>query len=291
MAWRSEGSDVDLGFSGEAHNFGFVDAGGLDLCLDGCDGTTDTVCEARTPGTRLTVPLPLITNGVPICLDPRLDGALTGTLDVATGAVELTGMLAADAYVLQPLDRVCPRCGGDGTIGSTGTCQGGRNAGAPCTVEAIADVVFSTPSTYQLSSDCLPDGKPTRTLALPLALSTGERRLDGPKPCEGQTDDDQCGSGSCTADCTAVATSKGGLNQTCCSTKQTLPCFPSAPDAQSAIVRTGSPAVLASSPRRGVLADVTCLPTTTDATVDILWGVPGPAALLLPFDLRIATDD
>lgn len=300
LAWRMGGSDVDYGFSGEAHDFPFVEGRGFDLCLGAC--ASDTRCQVRATGAeQLAAPLPVLTNGVPVCLVPRLAAPPTGTLDLASGALALDVALAADVFVLQPYAQVCPRCGGDGTVGSAGVCAGGSNQGRPCVVGALTTVVGSSGNPiHQLSQDCPPSGTPAATLDLPLVLSTGERRLDGPRPCPGQTDDDACyGGGTCTVDCSATPAAKGGRKQTCCSNNTILPCFPTAPDAAGgAIVRTGTPLVLEpplSDPAfpktaGGVLAHAGCFDETTDRTVDILYGFPGPTAWLLPFSLTLHAD-
>ncbi|MCW5892806.1 MAG: hypothetical protein KIT14_20020 [bacterium] len=298
LTWRGAGSDLDLGPSGEAHNFPFLEGRGLDLCLGACDG--DATCRVRAiDAEQLSAPLPLLANGVPVCLNPRLAAVPDGTLDLAHGALALNVTLAADVHVLQGLGQVCPRCSGDGTVGSAGLCQGGPNQGKPCVVDALTTVpgTLGDPL-YQLSQDCPPSGEPARTLDLPLVLSTGERRLDGSKPCPGQTMDDSChGTGTCTVDCADTPAPKGGINQTCCSDNPILPCFPSAPDASGALARTGTPAALVppdpALPRSGdgVLAHVGCMPRTTDSTVDILTGFPGPTAWLLPFRLTLQGAD
>lgn len=298
LSWKKDGSDWDYGFTGESHNFLFVEGRGLDLCLGDCSGTT---CQARgASADRLAAPIPLLTNMVPVCVDPRLASTPAGTLDLATGRLVFDTTLAADVYVLQPGGQVCPRCSGDGTIGSMGTCQGGRNVGDPCVVDALTVVVGSYGSEdYQLSSDCPPSGSPAGTLALPITLTTGEARLEGSRPCPGQQSDDSCsGPGTCSTDCSATPTSKGGVNQTCCSDNPLRPCFPTAPDAAGAIVRTGTPAALvpaspdAAYPQQGdgVLVQAACISPTTDLTVDVLTGLPGPLVWQLPFSLTVASE-
>jgi hypothetical protein len=301
LSWQRAYSDVDLGYSGEAHNFAFVQ-GGLDLCLRDCDDVTTTTCQlsaARAP--RPLPPLPLLVNGVPLCVALRVATPPAGTYDLASGALDLNTTVAATFHVLQPQTDVCPRCSGDGAGGSTGTCRGGANAGAPCIVDARTMLVGGAGDTeYQLSGDCLPSGPGVSAADIPLALSTGERRLDGSKPCPDQGVDDACpGATTCSLDCSATSASKGGRNQTCCSDDPWRPCFPTAPDASGqAIVRTGTPAVAFRTlvtevfPKigNGVLAYVGCSPRIRDATTDGVIGLGGPTAALLPFQLTL-TDD
>lgn len=303
VEWESAGSDLDFGFSGEAHNFPFLDGKGLDLCLSDCDGTTDTTCVVAGAGSRPFPPLPLLTNGVPLCLDARYATPPTGTFDLVTGELRLDVALSADAAILQPASLLCPRCSGDGTVGSAGVCQGGVNHGQPCVVDALTFVVGSGGDpTYQLSGDCAPSAAET-TLDLSVTLSTGEDRLDGSRPCSLQrpASDDACYGvdGTCTLACDATPAAKGGLNQTCCSNNPVLPCFPTAPDAApQGIVRTGTPAPPLPAPPdptypkhgAGALVHVGCLPATGDASVDIAQGLPGPTAWLLPFRLTVFDD-
>lgn len=302
------GSDLDNGNSGQSHNFPVVNGSSLNFCMSDCDGSTDMECNtcglvgATTPnGPTFGAPLPLLTNNVPVCVVNRFArDRIDGTYNLATGEASALVNLLSDVYVVQPLDSVCPRCSGDGTIGSTGTCNRGRNQGQPCTVNGLVNVVGSNPGFYQLSSDCLPDGRPAGTLTIDLPLTTGVSRKDGSNPCPGQTKDDECGGGTCTIDCSATPAPKGGINQTCCSNNQTLPCFPSATDSGSAIVRTGNPSPLTpafpdpSSPKTssgGKMVAVFCEARTTDASVDILTGLPGPGAIILPVEQTLTLSE
>lgn len=303
LAWRRQGSDVDFGW-GFFHDYAFVDAVGPTLCLDGCDGTKDTDCGVTVPSEAWRpLPFPILQQSVTLCAVLRATAPASGSLDVSSGAMTLDLPLAADVFILRSASNICPRCTGDGTIGSTGTCQGGfpdAGSGGPCTVEALATVPHSNGSpVYQLSSDCLPGGEPVRSLPVTARLTTGEARLDGSLPCPGQTADDLCPTASaCTVDCSAQEPPDGGLRQRCCIEVGgfgNASCFPTAPDAPPhAIVRTGLAPAFPATPfprtARGVLAHVGCLGETTDATVDILAGLPGPTAWLLPFEVTVTAE-
>jgi hypothetical protein len=153
---------------------------------------------------------------------------------------------------------------------------------------------------YTLSPDCPPDGVPAGTLALQLPVTTGSSVLPGPKPCAA-SDDDTCGAGSCSAECTGAACvtrtadgrcvdAKGGISQACCSTNTVRPCFPTADG--GSIVRDGTavPPAAASPdapfPATGTvtLAATFCEPSTGSLTLDTVAGLPGPGSLLLPMD-------
>lgn len=318
------GGDLDNGYSGDSHNFPVTAQSTLSFCLTNCDATTDSVCDGSGStgekgkslnGPFFGAPLPLLANNVPVCVVNRYANPnITTTYDLATG--ELSGgvvNLLSDVYVQTADtngDNVCPRCSGSG-LGQQGTCQAGARKGQSCTVDGTIRVVGSGPSSlpldqreaYNLSTECPPDsGKLSATLVIDLPLTTGEARKDGSKPCQGQTVDDACpGSGTCTFDCSATVPAKGGINQTCCSNQQTKPCFPTAPDSPpNAIIRNGVPAIALPAwpdptyPKTvegGKAAAVFCEASTKDATVDLLTGLPGPGALLLPYTTQVVAQE
>lgn len=320
------GSDLDNGWTGISHNFPVPQGARLELCLAGCDAASDPACEARgetgrgTPnGETFGPPLPLLAAGVPVCVVNRFDGPVDARVDLATGAIDGTLRLRSAVHALTPGGLVCPRCenglAAADAIGSQGRCAGGATPGAVCTVEGVMTVTGSAGNpTYKLSSQCLPAGSPTGTLSLAMPITTATSRLDGPLPCTGPgavaERDDACGAGTCDAACTGGACvalvdgecvdTKGGRSQACCSTDTTRSCFPTASGA-GAVVRTGRPFAAepgwpdpsypktASAP--AALAATFCEPATGDATVDMLTGLPGPGALLLPGQVRITAQD
>ncbi|HEV7731937.1 MAG TPA: hypothetical protein VGR62_07230, partial [Candidatus Binatia bacterium] len=125
--------------------------------------------------------------------------------------------------------------------------------------------------------------------------------LDGSLPCPDQTVDDSCGPGTCTVDCSTTAAAKGGVNQTCCSNNPSQPCFPTGPNSLSGqLVRTGTAGTLTPRwpdplyPKTGagtVLAATFCLPTVIDTTVDILAGLPGPGAVVMPVTVEVTAQE
>ncbi|HEV7731448.1 MAG TPA: hypothetical protein VGR62_04760 [Candidatus Binatia bacterium] len=293
----ASGSDLDLGTTGNAHNFAVSAGVRLDLCVTGCDATADATCDATVCTAQTFTPTPLLTNGVPVCLVQRpITTSAIGTFDLVSGALAMPLTLETRVHVQTPLDNVCPRCSGV-TIGAAGTCDSGARQGQACTVDASVHVIGSNPD-YLLSADCPPDA-PKLALAFPIVttLTTGDTALAGSRPCPGQAVDDACGEGMCTADCSDTIPTKGGINQTCCSNSTSTPCFPTAADSPGVILRTGVPVPLmpawpTSSPQSAtgtVLAATFCVPRTTDQSVDILYGLPGPGAVLLPVDLSVRT--
>ncbi|HLK11598.1 MAG TPA: hypothetical protein VKW76_09470 [Candidatus Binatia bacterium] len=306
------GSDLDNGTTGTSHNFPIPQNSTLKYCLSGCDGAGTPSCQASGStgkgslnGEDFGAPLPLFASNVPVCVVNRFaDPTITGTVNVQTGIFDATATpihLNSDVYLTnQPPQDVCPICSG-GSVGAKGTCDSGPNQGKSCTVDGIVTVnnpPAVTNKKYTLSSDCPPDPaqlKATLKITLPLTgdpakPSTLAAKAAGNFPCPGQTVHDSCGS-PCTVDCSTIKPLKGGLNQFCCNSDGTTPCFPTSPSSGSqAIVRTGSatpptpawvPNSTTSATSTGVLAATFCEAATGSNVIDTTSGLPGPGALLL----------
>ena len=304
----ASGTDLDNGWIGIAHNFPIVGGSTIRACLSGCDASTTSLCAADAatgPGTANPAfgpPLPLFVVGSATCLVNRYDGAITGTTDLATGAIDLTLTLSTEVWVAPP-SVVCPQCSGDG-LGTTGVCLAGPDKGRACRVEGTVLVSDAGNKPFRLSSSCRPDGTLAARLSIPLHVTTGARAIQGPLPCAGQLETNGCASGdSCTGTCsgsacvamapdpvdpaTAVCVDrKGGLSQRCCAADTTLPCFPA-----DRITREGKAVLLQPTwpdpayPKTGdpVLVDTFCEPATGSNLLDALTtGLPGASALILP---------
>src|SRR6516162_1203251 len=138
------GSDLDNGVSGVSQNFPILGGTSLKYCLNGCDGTGVTTCtgtgttgDNSLNGPTFGAPLPLIAANIPVCVVNRFqESTITNTFDLATGQSTGDVKLFSDVYITGSAQEVCPRClvsGGNGTIGSQGTCSSSaRNAGASC---------------------------------------------------------------------------------------------------------------------------------------------------------------
>jgi hypothetical protein len=301
---NSNGSDLDLGVSGVSHDFPIVGGTVLKYCLNGCDGTSVTTCtgigltgDDSLNGPTFGAPLPLLAANIPVCVVNRFqESTITNIFDLATG--ESTGdvKLFTDVYIAGSAQEVCPRClvsGGNGMIGSKGTCSSSaRNAGASCTVSGIDYVAQGAGNPeYLLAGECSPGGALVGTLDLDLPLTTETAQsAPGPLPCKslGQTQDDACGAGTCTAGCTGNACvaktadgqcidAKGGMSQVCCSSNTSLPCFPTRNG--GTIERSGKRATEGHS---GALAATFCIAPTQSTIVNITYGLPGPGAVILP---------
>jgi hypothetical protein len=322
---KGNGSDLDNGWTGTSHNFPVIGGSKLTYCLSGCDGKTTFQC-AGTGTTKLGTgtttnpivngltfgaPLPLLTTGVPVCVINRYqDPQLTGTFNLQTGEAGAAGSpnevkLFSDVWLRTKFPgEVCPRCnvpGGNGAIGSTGTCSSSAsNAGAPCRVDGEVSVAGGGQNPYLLSSDCSPLGdnpQPNGTLDIQLKFTTGSTSLAGPLPCRDsagpQTQDDNCGSGSCTATCTGSACvgtndkgecidAKGGIAQLCCSNNTATPCFPTR--GGGTITRTGTPGT---NGQTMVNATTFCIARTESTLINATTGLPGPGTLLLPAEVKV----
>lgn len=302
----ASGTDLDNGWTGFSQNFPVVSNSALRLCLTGCGATTNPQCtedEAQTTavnGTTFGAPLPLLAAGAPVCVVNRFAPTkITGaTANLATGEVSGTVNLLSDVY-LSTSTQVCPRCSG-GEPGQVGTCDSGAKQGRACTTDGVVTVANAAGNPrYTLSPDCPPDGSAAGTITIGLPLSTGSSVLSGSRPCPGQQVDNGQGCGACGTTCSGAACVsmtadgqcvdvKGGLSQNCCANATAQPCFPTANGGQ--IVRTGMAAPPTppfpdpAYPKSGnvTLVATFCEATSGSTTVDLVTGLPGPGALVLP---------
>lgn len=322
MRVGNEGTDLDNGWTGIAHNFPVPPCSTLKLCLSGCDASTNPICDATGPtgagtinGLTFGPPLPLITQSVPVCVINRYQGAVTGRVNVQTGQImpdqPVQVNLFSDTHFTQT-DAVCPRCAGASAkeIGGTGRCDRGPNQGQDCVVESKIDVPLGDgDKTYTLSGTCVPaQGQFAGTLDIRLPLTTEISRLQGPKPCQTgggvAVQDDNCSGSPCAAQCTGGSCAsrddqgrcidqKGGISQLCCNNNPTRPCFPTA--GGGTIERTGVAAIPVATngmgwpettyPKQvlgGALAATFCEGATTTSVINSTTGLPGPGALILP---------
>jgi hypothetical protein len=307
------GSDLDNGWTGTSHNFPVIDGSSLKYCLSGCDGTTTFQCTGTGAtgtgslnGETFGAPLPLLAANVPVCVVNQYhDTTLNGTFNLQTGEAGTAASpnlvhLNSMVYLRTTFPEVCPRCnvpGGAGKIGSQGTCSNtSKTPGAPCKVDG--EVTVAGKGLYLLSSACTPLGdSPPTTLDIQLPFTTGTATKTGSLPCPDsagpQTQDDSCGTGSCTASCTGAACNamnngqcidaKGGISQLCCSNSTSTPCFPTKNN--GTISRTGSPGT---DGQTLVSAATFCIARTNSTLINVTTGLPGPGALLLPATVSVS---
>ncbi len=298
------GTDVDVGWTGMAHNLRVVASADLRLCLSGCGSITRPLCRDRPAETRAVnrplfgAPYPAVVSGFPLCILSRFgpEPISNATADLERGS--FAGVLSVRSEVHQTnLTQVCPRCSG-AAPGSVGVCDSGARQGRACVTATVLQVTEARGDpAHALSPDCPPAGKPLATLPLDLALATGTVALAGPRPC-GESQDDACGGGICNAGCTGAACvdridgqclhSRGGIAQVCCATDTTRPCFPTASGAPILRVGNATPPTPAFGnpiyPKFGAATPVgtACLTSSGLPLVDSLVGLPGPAVTVLP---------
>src|SRR5439155_671189 len=135
----------------------------LTACLTTCDANGSQPCDMAAPtgqgsinGTTFGPPLPVVVQGVGVCVVSRWNRDPSGSVDPLTGDTALQTNLSSGDYVTST-SQVCPRC-------ASGTCDSGANQGGSCTVESTITVAgASGNNVYNLSSECLPTASQLRT--------------------------------------------------------------------------------------------------------------------------------
>ncbi len=202
-----DGRVLDSGWTGLAHNSTVISDGKLTFTVSGCDSTTrpcgvcdvggpiananadsgdissqrcsndttirctdNTPCGAGTCVFFFGAPLPLSAGGIGTCVVNQVNGTVTGTANVETGAfvstINLTSKVATAPDSAQP----CPICNdatlNDGVKG--GTCNGGAKNGDPCDANGESPI----PTFGKTSLDCPPTSF-ISSLSIALAGSSG----------------------------------------------------------------------------------------------------------------------
>jgi hypothetical protein len=277
------GSDIDVGWTADAHNIGVPPGSSIRVCLDNCGQTSDPLCDiSGQPGgvtagaINIAPPLPIYIDNrtTPICALMKFAApGITGTANIETG--DITGSANVQAMLFLG---TCPECSG-ATAGATGTCSGGATPGAACTTDQLTTVTSSTGAvTFKVSEDCLPSGLGV-TLQAAITLTTGMASLNQPCPGQSASDDNECGAGTCSATCTGSPAS-GGVDQLCCDTSTTTACFPATIDRQGFgdPAQPGWPDALYPKQGEAKLVGTFCAPGNPLLPSDV--GVPGPAAVI-----------
>jgi len=166
--------------------------GSLERCSTNADCPDTETCEAL-----LGPPLPESYNGIPGCITHYLDSALTGTVDLGTGAATMSFATRWRAHLGVAVERPCPSCGTPEqapVVGEIYTCFGGPNEGQACKVDAVSDEFGG------VSFNCPPD--PESNLSGPgirmnfAELSTGTVSEQATLPCAPPLDDAHPSSGN-----------------------------------------------------------------------------------------------
>jgi hypothetical protein len=119
--------------------------------------------------------LPLAAGGVSTCVGNQINGAITGTANVETGASATSASLISKVFNGITLSNPCPQCVGDTTTNDgarQGTCSGGQRSGKAC------DVNGSSPNASfgSTSLDCPPlAGAAIASLSIDLSNTTGTK--------------------------------------------------------------------------------------------------------------------
>ena len=118
------GSDLDAGWTGNVQNVAVVPNSTLTGCLTTCDANGSQPCDIAAPtgqgsinGTTFGPPLPVVVQGVGVCVVSRWNGDPSGSVDPLTGDTALQTNLSSGVYVTST-SQVCPRC-------ASGTCDSG----------------------------------------------------------------------------------------------------------------------------------------------------------------------
>lgn len=252
---ETEGSDLDIGWTGIYHDQLLGTGGSLSFAVD-CPGeflgacgdcpingpiasttivdnhrcsndtatkcTTNAECGAGTCEFYFGAPLPISGGGVPICVVNQVNGAVNGSIQPELGSGTSNIGIIFTSFVGISETQPCPVCTG-ATIGATGTCQGGDHDGAACTTDG------TTPFFGNTSFDCPPTASGNiGASTLPLNLTTGTRELPVSTTCTGaggsgsecycadQAQPNQCQDGVCSVDATGEGTCQAGPTDSLC---------------------------------------------------------------------------
>lgn len=260
-----------------------------------CTGLGTGTCVAGTCtgsqlgclfGPPLPIPNPLVP-ATSVCIVNRVVQNASGTGNCGDGSSSISLPLASDLYLtgdlLDPAPagiQPCPLC-------ETGTCTGGPNNGAACTVGSgdLGDA-------YPTSHDCPPPSTAfIGALPIPFALSTGTQTkvsVDRP-PLQDNVFCGFCSNSltlpnfrnpptacSSNADCTAADPAFGFCKQ------RTAGAFGNG--LARTITASGSPAgdITDRQPHPSTLVSVFCIPPSYNGIVDGAGDLPGPGAVSLP---------
>ncbi len=260
---QSEGSDLDIGWTGIYHDQLLGTGGSLSFALD-CAGdflgqcgdcaltgpiasttivdnhrcaggsqtkcTSDADCGTGTCEFFFGAPLPISGGGVPICVTNQVDGPVTGNVRPELGEGMSNIGIIFTSFVGISETQPCPVCTG-ATVGAAGTCQGGDRDGQPCTTDG------TTPFFGNTSFDCPPSATADiGSSTLPLNLTTGSRELPVSTTCSGagasgqqcycpdQLQPNQCQDGVCSVDANGEGTCEAGPTDSVCAVETFRSC-------------------------------------------------------------------
>jgi hypothetical protein len=275
--------------------------GATNRFLVDCDGNDCTVCPTPTAGAGFDctdegcffgTPLPIENGGTSTCVVNVFAAGACGNIDLATGSTEnLSVNLASNTFLTgtpgslyTAPDTVCPVCasGGNAVNGTpaapaAGNCNGGANAGDPCTSTNSDGLTKDCPpggadmaNTCEPGQSCADGSLSLGALAVDLTpLTTGVAQKTAPDGlfCPGQLAGDTGQAG-----CFGRLTDANTTPFTDCHT----------------ITENGSPAgapLVDGVPAPATLATVFCIPAAEGdigGIVNLSANLPGPGATSLP---------
>jgi hypothetical protein len=128
-----------------------------------CTNDTSIICTPATEVTDCGAPglchfflapiTPISAGGISSCYTSEITGAVTGTVDVESGALSPNVPMKASLWLGATIDNPCPRCIGDPTPNDNvrgGSCSGGSRNGLSCDANATAEL----PDFGVMSFDC-----------------------------------------------------------------------------------------------------------------------------------------
>lgn len=135
-----------------------------------CDDTT-TCPNNGTCQFFFGAPLPLAAGGIGTCVTNQVNGSISGTANIESGAFASAISLTSRVFTQVALEHPCPRCIGDSVLNdgnAGGTCDAGVRSGQACDGNGTSPTAdFGT-----TSLDCPPQGLLT-ALQVPLEGSSG----------------------------------------------------------------------------------------------------------------------
>lgn len=319
-------NDIDVGWTGFAHDIHGLVGGGFTATLDCDPGASTCPFLLAADGVPFSAPLPLSAGGVGVCAVLDGDGVILGSFDTTTGTLTADLPLEVSIHLGFGADFPCPACvtpDGVPDLGELGTCAGGSRSGSPCRVEGLGEPGFGIAA--GTSRDCPPPPAITRAhIDVPVTTGTVVWGTTPASPactafssqgirclCPGSgtepTRPHSCVDDSTTAEldgCLAEGPNAGqcaaGPYDSVCGDAPWIACFEDRDCTTGScvarprkcfpdpIVRTGHAAAPVNGAARPTLAGRFCFPSVASASVSNVGGFPGPAAFELPADVRFA---
>jgi hypothetical protein len=141
-----------------------------------CTSNADCTIAGGTCEFFWGAPDPVAAGGTALCFTDQIVGSVSGSVNLATGAVTRSLAIAHRLYLGASISQPCPKCVGDGAINDGvqgGTCSGGARNGLACDTQGVSPIAAFGAT----SLDCPPSGGPISTSFVDLSGSTGTESL------------------------------------------------------------------------------------------------------------------